>query len=210
MRHPVGPTEFKENMFDSAWYDNDFFFSPDGVGEFPEHHCKITWEESVPFIKNKRNAVDIGCRDGEYTRYLCRDFQHVFCFDYRRRKLFHKNVDLDKITHFKCALGEENKIIEVSGGGSITTGKIPKEKWYEEEIFTLDQFELPDIDYIKIDVDGFELRVLQGAQSTIEKYSPILVLEQEDGEDSSIKFCQQLGYRVLAWDKTHRNVILGK
>lgn len=210
MKYPVEPTTFKENLFDPAWYDTDFFHSPDGTQEFPDHHCKITWIESVPFIKNKRNAVDIGCRDGEYTRYLTKEFDHVYCFDYRRRKLFHKNVDLDKITHFKCALGEENKIIEVSGGGSITTGKIPKEKWYSEEIFTLDQFVLPDIDYIKIDVDGFELRVLQGCIETIKSYAPLLVIEQENNERSSIDFCKTLGYEILTWDNTHRNVILGK
>lgn len=208
--YPVNPTIFQENLFDKNWYDTDFFHSPDGTKEFPDHHCKQTWLASFPFITTKRNAIDIGCRDGEYTRYLTKDFDHVFCFDYRRRKLFHKNVDLDKITHFKCALGEENKVIKVSGGGSITTNKIPQEKWYDEQLHTLDSFEIDNVDYIKIDVDGFELRVLQGAQSIIEKYSPLLVLEQENGEDSSIKFCNALGYKVLAWDKLRRNVILGK
>jgi hypothetical protein len=85
MIHPLEPTQFSENTFNWDFYDTDFFFSPDGTQEFPNHHCKKTWVASLPFITEKRNAIDVGCRDGEYTRYLHKDFNHVFCFDYRRR-----------------------------------------------------------------------------------------------------------------------------
>jgi FkbM family methyltransferase len=211
MIYPFEPTQFSKNTFNWELYDTDFFFSPDGIQEFPNHHCKKTWVASLPFITEKRNAIDVGCRDGEYTRYLHKDFNHVFCFDYRRRKLFHKNVDLSKITHFKCALGEEHKIIKVSGGGSITTGKIPQEKWYDEQLYTIDEFNFSDIDYIKIDVDGYELNVLQGAVNTIKKYNPLLIVEQENGDTRAIDFCKiNFKYDILSWDVDHRNVILGK
>lgn len=211
MIFPLEPTKFSENTFSWELYDIDFFFSPDGTQEFPNHHCKKTWAASLPFIVEKRNAIDVGCRDGEYTRYLHKDFNHVFCFDYRRRKLFHKNVDLSKITHFKCALGEAHKIVKASGGGSITSGKIPQEKWYDEQLYTIDEFNFVDIDYIKIDVDGYELNVLQGAVDTIKKYNPLLVVEQENGDTRAIDFCKiNFAYDILTWDVDHRNVILGK
>lgn len=208
--YPVTPTTFTENPYNWEWYDRDFFHSPDGTQEFPDHHCKKTWVASLPFVSNTRNAIDVGCRDGEYTRYLHKDFNHVFCFDYRRRKLFHKNVDLNKITHFKCAIGEEHKIIKVSGGGSITSGSVPLEKWYDEQLYTIDEFNLSDIDYIKIDVDGYELNVLQGAVNTIKKYSPLIIAEQEHSDTRAIDFCvNTFGYKILSWDVDHRNVILG-
>lgn len=208
--YPVTPTTFKDNPYQWEWYDRDYFCSPDGTKEFPDHHCKLTWLESIPYIENYRNAIDIGCRDGEYSRYLHKDFNHVFCFDYRRRKLFHKNVDLSKITHFKCGLAEEHKIELVSGGGSMTTGKIPKEKYYEEQLYTLDEFNIKDVDYIKIDVDGYELKVLQGSQQTIERYQPLLIIEQEYGDHDAIDFCKTLNYEIAAWDNTKRNVIMRK
>lgn len=209
MTYPLVPTVFENNIFDWQWYENDYLFTPDGTGEMPNHHCKQTWLKSLPYITNKRNAIDIGCRDGEYTRYLHKDFEHVFCFDYRRRKLFHKNVDISKITHFKCALGEEHKIIKVSGGGSITTGKIPIEKYYDEQLYTLDEFNFDLVDYIKIDVDGFETRVLQGAISTIKKHKPLLILEQENNDRGAIKFCEEtFNYEIVDWDNDHRNVIM--
>jgi FkbM family methyltransferase len=209
--YPVNPSIFSDNPFQWSWYETDYLFTPDGTREMPNHHCKQTWTASLPFITRKRNAVDIGCRDGEYTRYLHKDFNHVYCFDYRRRKLFHKNVDLKKITHFKCALGDKNKVIKVSGAGSIDSGKIPKDKWYDEEIFTLDQFNLTDIDYIKIDVDGYEQNVLKGAINTIKRNLPLLIIEAENGDLRGINFCEkELDYIVVAWDQEKRNAILKK
>ena len=63
-------TKFKSSHFKWAWYDRDFFYSMDGIGEHPDHHCKKTWIVSKPFITTARNAIDIGCRDGEYTRKI--------------------------------------------------------------------------------------------------------------------------------------------
>lgn len=211
MNYPVNPTVFKDNNFDWNWYDRDFFFSPDEIGEIPNHHCKQTWLASLPFVSQTRHAIDIGCRDGEYTRYLHKFFNHVYCFDYRYRKLFNKNIDTTKVTHFQCALGKAHEIIKVSGSGSITSGSIPYEKWHDEQIYTLDEFNLQDIDYIKIDVDGYETNVLRGAKNTIKKNSPLLILEQENGDHEAIKFCiNEFNYKILAWDEQHRNVVLGK
>jgi len=72
MTYPITPTAFDKCFYRPEWYDIDFFYSPDGIKEFPEHHCKLSWLASLPYIKEKRNAIDIGCRDGEYTRYLIR------------------------------------------------------------------------------------------------------------------------------------------
>jgi len=210
MTYPVSPSKFESNDYKEDWYDKDFFYSPDGTKEFPNHHCKQTWLASLPFITNYRNAIDIGCRDGEYTRYLHKNFKHVYAFDYRHRKLFSKNVNLENVTHFKCGLGYDNRTIKVSGGGSMTSQKIPIEKWYEEKIFTLDSFNLQDVDYIKIDTDGFELEILIGATSTINKYEPLLVIEEETERTETLEFCSNLGYIIAGWDKLHRNVILRK
>jgi len=210
MKYPIEKTKFDSSPYDQSWYERDYFISKDGVGEFPLHHCKTTYQESVPYITQTRNAVDIGCRDGEFTRYLQHNFDHVFCFDYRRRKLFHNNVNLSKVTHFKCGLAEANKKEYVSGGGSMTSGKIPKEKYYETQLYTLDEFNLPDVDYIKIDVDGYELKVLQGSMKTIKKYWPLIVLEQENKERAGIEFCEELGYELVAWCPNNQNAIMRK
>ena len=48
------------------------------------------------------------------------------------------------------------------------------------KIRTLDSFELADIDLIKIDVEGHEEGVLLGAQKTIDREKPVLIIEIEE------------------------------
>lgn len=210
MSWPINQTQFSDGGFDWSLYERDFLYTPDGNREIPDHHCKQTFVKSLPYINSFRNSIDIGCRDGEYTRYLHKYFDHVYCFDYRRRKLFNKNVDLSKISHFQCALGDRNEERLVSGAGSLLSQSVPRDQWVKIQIYTLDQFKFENIDYIKIDVDGFELQVLQGAINTIEKFSPILVLEQENNDTRALEFCKELGYSIADWDDQHRNVIMRK
>ena len=201
-------TKFKSSHFNWGWYDRDFFYSMDGIKEHPDHHCKKTWIVSKPFITTTRNAIDVGCRDGEYARYLMKDFDHVYCFDYRERQFFAHNVDVSKVSHYECALGDENRTIKASGRGKITK-KVAKR--YEVQQYTLDEFNIKDVDYIKIDVDGYEEKVLAGAHETIEEYQPILVLEAENGDLRGIHYCQKFfGYKIQAWDDKHRNVVMTK
>lgn len=180
--YPFPITEFLEEQYtyDPAWYAKDFFHSPDGTKEFPKHHCKLTWLKSIPFIHSKRNAIDIGCRDGEYTRYLQENFDHVFCFDIRKRKFFPRNVRKNKVTHFACCLGNVHD-------------KYPRKDSFfgkrEIETYKLDSFNFPNVDYIKIDTDGFEYDIVLGALNTIKKYRPLIVCEA--APDTALRFQKQ-------------------
>jgi len=67
------------------------------------------------------------------------------------------------------------------------------------ECRTLDSFNLTNVDYIKIDVDGFEVPVLQGAQETIRKNNPVINIEMKERKRPHIvgkcrKILINLGY----------------
>lgn len=47
----------------------------------------------------------------------------------------------------------------------------------------LDDFELTNVGFIKIDVEGHELAVLRGASKTIEREQPNLMVEVEGNDD---------------------------
>jgi FkbM family methyltransferase len=168
---------------------------------------------SKPFIRNFRNAVDIGCRDGEFTRYLHLDFDHVYAFDPRLKSRFSFNVDLAKVSHFQCALGDEVGEIEMFGGGHSPQGDAHPEM---ARVFTLDMFDLQQVDYIKIDVEGFEKKVLLGATATIERDSPVIVIEQNevvlggDCQYSAKLYLESIGYRQVAVDKRGWDFVMAR
>jgi FkbM family methyltransferase len=68
------------------------------------------------------------------------------------------------------------------------------------EIIPLDDLALaPKV--IKIDVEGFEYSVLQGARKTILKYRPFVIIEAEHNDGSQvIEFLKELDYILLDYD----------
>ncbi|MBC8435906.1 MAG: FkbM family methyltransferase, partial [Proteobacteria bacterium] len=65
---------------------------------------------------------------------------------------------------------------------------------------TLDSFKLDNVDFIKIDVDGFEDKVLIGAKRTIKKFNPVINIEMKRMKRSLIvhncmNFLRKRGYK---------------
>ena len=86
-------------------------------------------------------------------------------------------------------------------GSAANFGGLPMDLATEGEtvtVATLDQFHLPRVDFIKLDVEGFERKVLLGAAETLGRCRPELYVEN-DREDRSADLIQtllDLGYRL--------------
>ena len=61
----------------------------------------------------------------------------------------------------------------------------------------LDDENLKDVDLIKIDVQGWELEVLQGAEEIIKKQHPWVIFEVNQDIDTCCKFMEDLGYETI-------------
>jgi len=65
---------------------------------------------------------------------------------------------------------------------------------------TLDSFHLENVDLVKIDVDGHEVPLLEGARETLSKNTPVINIEMKrEKRPSQVKRTEQilkdLGYR---------------
>ena len=71
------------------------------------------------------------------------------------------------------------------------------------QMVTVDSLNLPRLRLMKVDVEGMELEVLQGAEQTIRRCQPALFVENDRDEKSGalISFIFSLGYR-LWWHLT--------
>ena len=115
-----------------------------------------------------------------------------------------KNVDgsfasldiVGDIELYNIALGNkegeilmEEKTNECSRGDAILLdGKETKNPTQSIEMKTLDSYKIKDVDIIKIDVEGSELFVLEGAVEIIKKYNPLIQVELRDTH------CKRFGY----------------
>jgi len=65
-------------------------------------------------------------------------------------------------------------------------------------VTTLDDCNVPSCAFIKIDVEGMELKVLQGARSLIAAHRPVLYVENDrrDRSDDLVRFIDSLGYNL--------------
>lgn len=164
---------------------------------------KLCVAEAMRYVNHTQNAIDVGCRDGEYTRYLTRHFSRCYAFDYRYRPHFLLNVDNKKVTHFECALGEQPGTTKASGRGNIRAKKIDRE-WLPGEggrainVYNLDQFGFLDVGLLKVDVDGMDEEVLRGAHGLIQKYKPVIIVEQQaDSTHNAIGYLKtEFGYEI--------------
>ena len=140
-------------------------------------------------------AIDIGAHVGIWTRRLAKDFENVIAFEPLQKHIecHKKNCEgLDNITLHEVAMSNENgtNTIRTTNFNSGMSTLIKKRKTKNSsthtiETRTLDSFDLPEMDFIKIDVEGWEQQVLEGAKNTILKYKPMMYIEiwQENIED---------------------------
>jgi len=166
-------------------------------------------EAAIAACSQKRICIDIGSNVGLWSCDLVQSFEQVIAFEPVAEfiECFKKNVKTDNYIIHNVALGSKESfinmhIVEGNTGHShidpqsIGIGTIP--------LKTLDSFNLNNIDMIKIDVEGFEEEILKGAEETIKRNKPIMVIEQQKHEYKdamtdlpSVKILEAWGYQVV-------------
>lgn len=85
------------------------------------------------------------------------------------------------------------------GGVSLEGAQTGTHPLQRIPVRTLDSFALPACHFLKIDVEGMELAVLQGARDTLARCRPVLFLENDRKAKSADLIRQILSYRYEAY-----------
>ncbi len=143
--------------------------------------------------------VDVGANLGLILAYVVSKVQNVKIFAFepgpRQRELLEMTVDKnhlkEKITVYSDGLGKiPGKAIfythdskNIAHDGLIDTGRVGESRAIEVNITTFDDWwtsqNFPKVTVVKIDTEGAELWILQGAVKMLAGASPVLYLEVE-------------------------------
>ncbi len=137
--------------------------------------------ELVP-ENRRRTAIDVGAHIGLWSYNLAHWFKRVEAFEpvAAHRECWQANMSTrqDEVSLHPYALGEREAMVAIhtadtSSGDSWVKGKgsIPMK--------TLDSFHFTDVDFCKLDTEGYEEFVLRGAEQTIKRDLPVICVEQK-------------------------------
>ncbi len=193
-------------------------------GFFKKKYPEIYFLKKI--IKKQSVCVDIGANLGYYSYFLSQltgKYGHVFAVEPIGlfADIWRKNMNKSKYknyTIYQVALGEENKIIKMvtpvfdgvlhHGMTKVSANENEKsafetevEMKKPEEIFS----GLSTIDFIKIDVEGYEHVIVANMQELIKKHKPVIQseLSGEENRSSVIDTLFKLSYKayILSSDK---------
>ncbi|HMU15820.1 MAG TPA: FkbM family methyltransferase [Thauera aminoaromatica] len=157
-------------------------------------------ERAMQFVPESRRrvAIDIGAHVGLWSMHLARLFGQVQAFEPNLElwDLFGWNLDgCDNVDLHRVALGKSPgtaglKVYEGHSGHSQISGE------GDVRVEPLDSYQLDRVDFIKIDVEGLESLVVNGAMETIQRCQPVMVVEQK-GEDARLGFVRDAALGLL-------------
>ena len=197
------------------------------------------WEEHIlaqirKYIRPNTTIIDIGANIGTHTVGIIRHLQNStdnsntlivaiepqpFCFDILAHNVSNAannievqllNIGLSNTNNYDIFMTmPDYSITENPGGIGLTFDTCADTSKTKVHIHTLDHFNFTNVSFIKLDVEGHENQVLDGASQTIQSSKPVMIveilggcpreianLEQREYIDSTIRRIESMGYSV--------------
>lgn len=156
------------------------------------------YHAAMQHVKSKRTAIDVGAHVGLWSYFMARDFQHLISFEPmpEHQDCWMENMKaIQNAELYPVALGEKKDVVRImcrTPGSSGDTGVDPDAErsslratihndgnGVEVELHRLDEYQLNDIDFIKLDCEGYEIFALRGAEETLKRCKPCVIVEQK-------------------------------
>lgn len=171
-----------------------------GAWDGPKQNWTEMKREILLHVKTFDAVICAGGNQGMYPRLLSDMFKKVLTFEPDKDN-FHclsHNCNKDNIFKFQAALGKENGMIGLNRQTYTNTGCHTIMDGNEIPILKIDNFALEALNYIQLDVEGYEPNVLEGARESIAKFKP--VISCENGLRSEIvNFLDQFSYSKVGY-----------
>lgn len=185
--------EVEFNGFKFSYFKNDDM-AGGSIGKNKEWETHIT-----RFVKaynknyNIKNIIDVGANFGYHTIFFSKEVsENVYGFEpqHQNYQLLEYNIKNNNVSNaiiYNLACGNDKcdvkmPIIQTTNQvnmGDFTPNIITTKHYSITKSILLDEFDFPQIDLIKIDVQGWEKLVLLGSSKLLTQYKPTLIVEFE-------------------------------
>ncbi|MEH1781795.1 MAG: FkbM family methyltransferase [Nostoc sp.] len=174
--------------------------------KYQYHKIRNRLEKEIFYLEQlggtHKRAIDIGANVGIYSYALAQIYDSVEVFEPQswctENILFYSQTSACNISvhnvglanfngsltlHVPTSLGDYSQLVR--GLGSLTTGLGSFREIKGEQISIdvpvrkLDDYKFKDVSFMKIDVEGYETKVIEGARNTILTEKPIILMEVE-------------------------------
>lgn len=170
--------------------DEDTYFKPfleDSEG-FELGHLEMV----LNYVSKFNVAVDGGAHVGSWSRYMAKRFKNVFAFEPNPETydcLSLNTESLLNVVPMQAGLGQQEGAMEIkkdarregNTGSYFLNPQHTKDKqvYLGVNVIPLDRLQLAELDLLKLDVEGYEWYALQGAEATILKHRPTIMIERK-------------------------------
>lgn len=164
-------------------------------------------------------AIDVGANIGNHTLFFSSIFQKVISFEpnpltfflLQANTFYFQNVEIKNIGLSDVSIDSNLSVPKGSSGGSSVVLDYNSGIDHRIKLYALDEISkgiLFRIGLIKIDVEGFELKVLMGGINTIRKNLPIILFEQwhsliVNGSSETFILLENEGYVMFILKESH-------
>lgn len=164
-------------------------------GSYESKNQKILLET----VKNGDIVYDIGANVGFFTLFFEKLGASVYAFEPLSRNyrylLKHRELNHSSFFHVRAAISDANSVGKISENYRNPSQACLSDEGEKVLIFAIDEIikqGLPKPDFLKIDAEGNELKILQGAAETLKAGVKILC----EGGEKEKKFLSELGYQI--------------
>ena len=184
---PIMYVRDDDNFIDQYFDPKGARYQPPG-DRFEIDHLEL----ALKYVKNFRTAIDGGAYYGSWARYMAKQFDKVNAYE-PTLSLYHclcKNVAVGfwpTIATHCIALGShignivmgQGKLYHHPGMETIihTGTNLPSNSPWAH-ITTVDCMGYDDLDFLKLDIEGYEYFALQGAMETLTRCHPVVMFEE--------------------------------
>jgi len=155
----------------NEWKKTKKFFNSNNIDDL----LKVIGDKKI------KRSLDIGGWIGLWSLELSKISEQIELFEPNKLHMLCAEKNLSKVSNVNFhnfATGNDHKTVGMSYRNNGHTGTFSVTS-HEGDIqcIPIDSFNFDDVDLVKIDVEGYELFVLEGMVSTIKKCKPIIQIE---------------------------------